>query len=224
MNRRRVTWVAAAFAISAALGFVASSSLRLLAPKPREPTVAAGSAQDPAASPGSRPRGIGASSEEQGGLRAKLSLPPPPMLPEPRLWPRPSTEWQGQLVDLSAAPTCESTELCSFGQACKDGLCLPCEADRECLPGEVCVLDHCLGSELVSCRSAKDCGGSYCMLSEPTTPPRHNDGQRAFCVDADAALPLPPEDPEPYGPDTRPPPLGQALLERVEGSFGAPLR
>ncbi len=147
------------------------------------------------------------------------ALPPPPTLPSSRFKPRSPTEWQGMLVDLSREPTCESTELCSFGQVCKAGICAPCEADGECLRGEVCVLDHCLKQELVSCRVAKDCRGTFCVLGEFSTPPRHNAGVRSYCVDVNSGTPPPPE-PTHNLVDNRPPPLGESLLEQVRKSFG----
>lgn len=164
-------------------------------------------------------------------------VPRPPELPAPQFKERPKSEWQGMRIDLSVAPACESTELCPFGQVCKPGACgpgeppdadcrrcLPCESDRECLRGEVCVLDHCVKQELVSCRSAADCpAGVPCVLSGYSKPPRHNDGMRAYCPDIDGPGEPPGDEfesePSERAAKERPPTLHQKLEEKLRRSW-----
>jgi hypothetical protein len=154
-----------------------------------------------------------------------------PVVPEPRRKRRPESEWQGMLIDVAVAPTCDVTEHCSRGQVCKPGACgpgeppgseclrcLPCESDGECLLGELCVLDHCVKEQLVECRLAKDCGGVSCILTDYSTGPRNNDEMRAHCAEFDTGTPTPEEEPKQLV-DNRPPPLAAQLSEQVERSL-----
>ncbi len=78
--------------------------------------------------------------------------------------PRPPHEWQGMQVHLEDLPTCNAHCLAPF--ACVHGQCMPCSRDLECESGEACVLDHCLISANVGCRSVSDCPeDSLCVLS-----------------------------------------------------------
>jgi hypothetical protein len=156
--------------------------------------------------------------------------------PESQFKQRAESEWQGMLIDVALAPTCESTERCAFGQSCKRGACgpgepadaecyrcLPCESDTECLRGEACVLDHCVKQELVSCRSSRDCPtGARCILSDYSTGARHNGEMRAYCPDINsgtAELDGAEDDRPPSPLDDRPPPLAVKLGAKLKESF-----
>jgi hypothetical protein len=144
-----------------------------------------------------------------------------PKPPSPNLKPRAEGEWQGMLVDLSVAPTCETTAHCSMAQVCRAGRCLPCERDGECVVGEVCVLDHCVRKELTTCRSANDCQGVPCVLSGYSSGARNNAETRSYCANPESGQPHVEED----GPqdDPRPePPLAQRLTDRLRQSLREP--
>lgn len=102
---------------------------------------------------------------------------------------RDAGEWQGMLIDLSVAPTCEQTAHCSLGQTCRAGRCTPCEADSECMAHEVCVLDHCVKRDLATCRRAADCNDTLCVLSGYSTGARNNEATTAQCADVNAGVP-----------------------------------
>lgn len=124
---------------------------------------------------------------------------------QPVWHPRPSTEWQGMLVNTRQAPPCESSALCGLGRACKDGICTACERSGECAPGEVCVLDHCLVEKLVRCRLTRECEkGHVCILSDYSSLPRGNEGMEALCSNPKGGATHQPRNSEAIAPnDTR---------------------
>jgi hypothetical protein len=108
----------------------------------------------------------------------------PPRLLPPRFAARPDGEWKGMLVNLNAAPPCETSAGCGLARACKDSRCVACSSDMDCATGEACVLDHCVRSEQVSCRERQDCGpDSVCMLSGYSTDLRGNRDMQTLCSD-----------------------------------------
>lgn len=110
---------------------------------------------------------------------AEAQCPPPAR----EFHPRPEDEWQGMRVRVGNQPICAGKSSCSFALACRDGLCGPCLADEDCAGGEVCVLDHCLIGENVTCRSYSDCDeGSLCVLSGYSAGYRGNGDMRAQCL------------------------------------------
>jgi len=137
-------------------------------------------------------------------------------------YPRPPEEWQGMLVDLSVASTCDETIHCGLAQVCRDGRCLPCRKDEECESGSVCVLDHCVAEERVSCRLRRDCGGrAACVLSGYSSDPRGNADLRAFCVSRESGLPAAPEtQPPERDPSTIKPSPSEELLKVLEQEEG----
>jgi hypothetical protein len=116
------------------------------------------------------------------------SLPDGHSFPSPKreeltgLHPRAQGEWQGMRVDLSVHPDCTESARCGLARACRAGMCLPCLADPDCASGELCVLDHCILSGNVDCRSKDDCEtGDVCILTGFSTDPRNNAATRAIC-------------------------------------------
>lgn len=108
--------------------------------------------------------------------------------PQPRYRPRDPREWQGMLVDVSYQVVCK--DFCGLALACVAGVCGACTSDTDCGRRESCVLDHCLDTSRVSCRSYRDCGsGSVCMLSGLSPDPRGNAELRSFCSSEGAASP-----------------------------------
>jgi hypothetical protein len=84
------------------------------------------------------------------------------------------------LVDESDAVGCDG--FCGMALACVKGVCGACNSDADCLRDEVCVLDHCLRSSGVSCRSYEDCGPqSLCVLSGMSADARGNSEMRSYC-------------------------------------------
>lgn len=72
-----------------------------------------------------------------------------------------------------------------MARACIDGICLPCATDSECEDREVCVLNNCLLTSNVECRSRDDCEGpdSLCILTGYSTPDlRNNKDMRSICL------------------------------------------
>lgn len=99
-------------------------------------------------------------------------------------FPRDENEWQGMLVGVMDRPYCEKSELCGLAGACVDNLCGPCRTDSQCGPGEVCVLDYCLLSANVACRSRRECfeQGSLCVLSGISSDARGNATMTSRCL------------------------------------------
>ncbi len=97
---------------------------------------------------------------------------------------RASDEWQGMPVDEQQAQ-CDTSERCGLATACIAGRCGGCSADRDCASSEACVLDHCVRSELVACRSRSECrGDELCVLSGISSDARGNGDMRAYCQGA----------------------------------------
>lgn len=110
---------------------------------------------------------------------------------EVRPYPRDPSEWQG--MPLRAGPTtrCRESSDCKMTRACLNGWCLPCEADVQCARGEVCVLNHCLLEQNVSCRSRKDCArDALCVMSGYTSGGRNNSSTKAMCLALDGENPF----------------------------------
>lgn len=103
-------------------------------------------------------------------------------LPPPNYHLRPSSEWQGMLVDTSMQSFCDGKSACGLAMACKNNLCGACLGDWECESGESCVLDHCVVSQNITCNSATDCGeGELCVLSGYSSDLRGNETMEAYC-------------------------------------------
>ena len=100
------------------------------------------------------------------------------------LYPRDPAEWQGMRVNMCLRALCETSAGCGLAAAClPDGMCGPCARDSDCASGEACVLDHCVLSENVRCRSQRDCGGALCVLDgDCGGTARGNEGMVAFCI------------------------------------------
>lgn len=105
------------------------------------------------------------------------------MLDEPVFHPRPESEWQGMLVDVSTQSSCESIDGCGLAMACLGGTqCGPCDRDSDCAGGEACVLDHCVQQSKVECRSESQCGADeVCVLSGYSDGIRGNEDMSARC-------------------------------------------
>lgn len=102
----------------------------------------------------------------------------------PKYYPRDPGEWQGRLVELSAREPCNDFGACGRARACVEGVCGPCRTDDNCLTGEACVLNNCVPSHKVNCRSRTDCPtDSVCMLVDDGTASgwRGNAGLVAVC-------------------------------------------
>lgn len=104
-------------------------------------------------------------------------------LPAPEHHPRPESEWQGMLVDVSTQSSCESIDGCGLAMACLDGgQCGPCGEDSDCASGEACVLDHCVVESRVECHRTSQCGDDeVCMLSGYSAGVRGNEDMSAVC-------------------------------------------
>jgi hypothetical protein len=105
-------------------------------------------------------------------------------VPAQDLYPRDPDEWQGMRVDVSMLQVeCRTSEQCGMAMRCHDGRCWPCQADTDCASDEACVLEHCLRSSAVHCRSRRDCGAEMlCVLSGYSADPRGNADMSADCV------------------------------------------
>lgn len=92
-------------------------------------------------------------------------------------------EWQGMPIG-DIAPPCEVSSDCGMARACLNDKCVGCQQD-DCAIGEQCVLQHCVISKLVGCKSNADCrDGAVCVLSGYTrNDPRGNSDMTSFCVD-----------------------------------------
>lgn len=153
-------------------------------------------------------------------------LPLPDTGVEPRLAERAPGEWQGMLADGDPWP-CESTAACGLARVCIDGYCVGCRAHVECVPGEVCVLEHCLKRELARCRSARDCARrELCVMSGYSSGPRANDELRSACLTAGGPGANPffvaPQEQAPSAPTTAPAVApNQELLDELKRKIGA---
>lgn len=138
--------------------------------------------------------------------------------------PRDEHEWQGMLVDLSMRAVCEGAGSCGLAAACIDGQCGPCDADAQCGEGEVCVLDHCVLSRNVRCRSRHDCSGddARCVLSGYSSDPRGNGDMRAECVTPRGGLAQTDAPPIEGIPAPPPPVNADELLDSVRALAGNP--
>jgi hypothetical protein len=106
-----------------------------------------------------------------------------PIAVTPAFYPRDPNEWQGMLVDSSLRPYCEETANCGLSLSClSDNLCGPCTTDQDCLANEGCVLDHCLLTTNISCRSYTDCpADALCILSGFDSSIRANETMTSYC-------------------------------------------
>jgi len=101
--------------------------------------------------------------------------------PKPVYHPRDPNEWDGMPVLLDGPP-CEQTEYCGLALACIDQKCSACTADSDCAPGEGCVVEHCLKTELIGCHSYRDCSPALCILSGFTGgTARGNEDMTSYC-------------------------------------------
>jgi hypothetical protein len=99
----------------------------------------------------------------------------------PEYHPRDPNEWDGMPVSLEG-PYCEESASCGLALACVDQMCGACTADQDCAPGEGCVVQHCLRTELIGCRSYRDCSPAVCILSGLTGgTPRGNEDMTSYC-------------------------------------------
>jgi len=96
---------------------------------------------------------------------------------------RPDGEWGGMQVCPPYQAYCDIPEQCGVAMACIDGGCGPCTADDQCAATEGCVLDHCVLTPNISCRTYLDCdAGELCVLSGYTGGmPRGNEDMLAYC-------------------------------------------
>jgi hypothetical protein len=101
--------------------------------------------------------------------------------PKPVYHPRDPNEWDGMPVLLDGPP-CEQSAWCGLALACIDEKCGACTSDQDCAPGEGCVVEHCLKTELIGCRSYRDCSPALCILSGLTGgTPRGNEDMTSYC-------------------------------------------
>lgn len=124
------------------------------------------------------------------------------------------------LVDLTGRQVfCRTPSDCGMALGCfgEDG-CGPCTRDRDCGPGEVCVLDHCVLAARAHCRSYRDCPADvHCILTGISPDPRGNAGMEALCG---SDLRLPPDEgervvPGPFGIQHPPRVSYDALLRSI---------
>jgi hypothetical protein len=172
-----------ALALAAVL-FVFRTHPKQHAPLPRESVQAVPARRYPElrAAIDQRPVGDSPNVPEPLALPEPQWAPPPPP-PVARFKPRPEGEWDGMLVNLASQPPCLDGAVCGMARACIEGVCTACGSDHDCNPGEVCVLDHCLMSDRVSCRSTKECSnGAKCTLSGYSADLRGNADLSSRCV------------------------------------------
>lgn len=101
--------------------------------------------------------------------------------PKPVYHPRDPNEWDGMPV-LLQGPPCEQSAYCGLALACVDQMCGACTSDQQCGPGEGCVVEHCLKTELIGCRSYRDCSPALCILSGYTGgTARGNEDMTSYC-------------------------------------------
>ena len=90
-------------------------------------------------------------------------------------------EWDGMPVPLQG-PYCEDSAFCGLALSCVNQMCGACTSDQDCEPGEGCVVEHCLKTELIGCRSYRDCSPALCLLSGLTGgTPRGNEQMTSYC-------------------------------------------
>lgn len=79
-------------------------------------------------------------------------------------------------------PPCYSG-VCGLAMACIDEKCGPCSKDFDCLNDEVCVFQHCVLEENVSCRTKNECeeDDALCVLNGYSSGVRGNADMKAFC-------------------------------------------
>jgi hypothetical protein len=134
------------------------------------------------------------SAESASELLEKPAFPDPPT---PRYKARSEGEWQGMLVDLATQPPCLDGAYCGLALACVARVCTACGQDSDCNGAEVCVLDHCLLADQVSCRSTRECPtDSVCILSGYSSDPRGNAAMNASCVSRHGGTDWRPDSPE----------------------------
>jgi len=117
-------------------------------------------------------------------------------MPPDKNEPRDSLEWQGMRVP-KLQPVCDGRLSCGMALVCLDGTCGPCKKDEQCGARERCVLQHCVLSEKVSCKTRDDCEeeDALCVLSGYSFGIRGNADMTAYCQSSsDLEEPLP--DPE----------------------------
>ncbi len=101
--------------------------------------------------------------------------------PKPMYHQREPGEWDGMPVPLQGPP-CEESQYCGLALACIDQMCVACTADADCAAGEGCVVDHCLKTQLITCRSFHDCPGAHCILSGVSGgTARGNEDMTSYC-------------------------------------------
>lgn len=134
--------------------------------------------------------------------------------------PRPSSEWQGMLVDLAVTPYCTESSACGLARACVARACTACRHDSDCATGEGCALDHCVLMTLIECRRRADCGAdAACILSGYSDGPRGNRDMKSHCVSSRGGG-SPPPDPPPRPADTRTSLPGDDLTRRAHEALG----
>jgi hypothetical protein len=95
--------------------------------------------------------------------------------------PRDPAEWQGMPITYFGIP-CSDEAVCQLALACIGGYCGGCSTSDECQAGEVCVVEHCVLSQLAKCTSFRDCpSGEVCVLSGYTDDLRGNGAMEAVC-------------------------------------------
>lgn len=169
------------------LGGQARAHVETAVPAPMPPP---GRAYVPAPSPSPAP-----------AAKPEASADKPGYLPASDFHPRDLNEWQGMKVDLTQQPPCMVSAHCGQAMACNlaTNLCGPCEADNDCSNDEACVLDHCVKSEKVTCRSRLDCtDGALCVLSGLSAGPRGNVDMTSSCLVANKGTTEAPGEPEEF--------------------------
>lgn len=190
MNRtdRRGTWTWIGLLVGVVVAFVVGRELRAVQ---ASAMTSASSAADARRAEGAEARPRVPVRRRDGALPSEApatlvaAAPEEPFRLVPVYHPRPATEWQGMLVDVSHQALCERTEQCGLAMSCHEGRCGPCESDADCARGEGCVLDHCVPLEKIECRKRADCGSPQkaCVLSGYSPDPRSNAGMRAYCLE-----------------------------------------
>lgn len=158
--------------------------------------------------------------------RVSAALPPslPAAAPRATLARRAADEWQGMRIDMADTALCDAVDSCGLAMACIGGRCGACTGDESCAAGERCVLDHCVRTELASCRTRADCGGDeLCILGGTSADPRGNADMTARCVAAEGGIPEGVAPAVAAGEPAGAVPVPAAeLLEQVEADVAAP--
>jgi hypothetical protein len=219
-TRRHVAWIGAAAlaGVLAALAAGHAASPGEAAPRP------AAEHAGPADRPGgaTAPRRVAPPAPEEHEAVAPLEEEHADLAayhPRPA---RPAGEWQGMLVDEAEAAGCEQTPQCGLARACRDGRCGACSSDAECSDGEGCVLDHCVATARIGCRSRADCGSpaEVCALSGYSADPRGNAGMRSYCLDQQGGTEQTPRAEQGEPPAEARPPREPSLEERLIEALG----